>query len=198
MRISAQIVSSSARALGWSFFLPFYRPTKSLCAFLSSCSDIYDMSYSIRTLLLLITELSITFSRWPLHPVTPVFSIAYRSRQRKPLRIMERTVRSWVSRARVFSPIENVLRRNMNMLMSLENKVGKIRPKFTINHQRFCCAIEKNIWNVRPRTIVANLKITFLFYRSCVGSLMRSNRARRFQRWSLAPAVNSAPSGPTW
>ena len=29
--------------------------------------------------------------------------------------------------------------------MSLGNKVGKIRekPKFTINHQRFCCAIEK-------------------------------------------------------
>ena len=32
-----------------------------------------------------------------------------------------------VSRARVFSPIENVLRRNVNMLMSFENKVGKIR-----------------------------------------------------------------------
>ena len=32
------------------------------------------------------------------------------------------------------------------MLMSLENNVRKIReiiPKFTINHQRFCCAIEK-------------------------------------------------------
>ena len=29
-------------------------------------------------------------------------------------------------------------------------------PKFTINHQRFCCAIEKNILNIRPRTIIAN------------------------------------------
>ena len=33
-----------------SFFLLFYRPTHSLCACLSACSDIYDISHSIRTL----------------------------------------------------------------------------------------------------------------------------------------------------
>ena len=38
-----------------------------------------------------------------------------------------RTVRSWLSRAQVFTPIENVSRRIMSMLMSLENKVGRIR-----------------------------------------------------------------------
>ena len=48
------------------------------------------------------------------------------------------------------------------MLMSLENKVGKIRQIYLnspLYRQRFCCAIEKNIyiWNIRPRTIVANL-----------------------------------------
>ena len=55
MRHSVQIdkpLSSRARALWRSFFLPFYRPTHSLCACLSACSDIYDMSHSIRTLLL--------------------------------------------------------------------------------------------------------------------------------------------------
>ena len=55
MRNSVQIdtpLSSRARALWRSFFLPFYRPTHSLCACLSACSDIYDMSHSIRTLLL--------------------------------------------------------------------------------------------------------------------------------------------------
>ena len=53
-RHSVQIdtpLSSRARALWRSFFLPFYRPTHSLCACLSACSDIYDMSHSIRTLL---------------------------------------------------------------------------------------------------------------------------------------------------
>ena len=34
------------------------------------------------------------------------------------------------SRASVFTPIENVWRRLMNMLMSWENKVGKIRKKY--------------------------------------------------------------------
>ena len=47
------------------------------------------------------------------------------------------------------------------MLMSLENKVGKIREiiitKFTINHERFSRAIEKNISNIRPRTIFRNV-----------------------------------------
>ena len=38
-----------------------------------------------------------------------------------------RTVRSWASYARVFAPVENVWRSLMNMLMSLENKEGKIR-----------------------------------------------------------------------
>ena len=55
MRHSVQIdtpLSSRSRALWRSFFLPFYRPTHSLCACLSACSDIYDMSHSIRTLLL--------------------------------------------------------------------------------------------------------------------------------------------------
>ena len=55
MRNSVQIdtpLSSRARALWRSFFLPFYRPTHSFCACLSACSGIYDMSHSIRTLLL--------------------------------------------------------------------------------------------------------------------------------------------------
>ena len=43
-------LSSCARALWRSFFLPFYRPTHCFCACLSACSDIYDMSHSIRTL----------------------------------------------------------------------------------------------------------------------------------------------------
>ena len=38
MRNSAQIDTP--------FFLPFYRPTPSLCAYLSACSDIYDNSHS--------------------------------------------------------------------------------------------------------------------------------------------------------
>ena len=46
-----------------------------------------------------------------------------------------RTVRSWVSRARVFAPIENVWRSLMNMLTSLENKVGKIRD-ISLNHYK--------------------------------------------------------------
>ena len=55
MRLSVPIdtpLSSRARALWRSFFLPFYRPTHCFCACLSACSDIYDMSHSIRTLLL--------------------------------------------------------------------------------------------------------------------------------------------------
>ena len=47
------------------------------------------------------------------------------------------------------------------MLLNFENMVGKIReiiPKFTINHKRFCCAIEKiSETYTRPRTIVASL-----------------------------------------
>ena len=53
MRNSAQIdtpLSSRAYALWRSFFLPFYRPTHSLCACLSAC--FYDMSHSFRTFLL--------------------------------------------------------------------------------------------------------------------------------------------------
>ena len=46
------------------------------------------------------------------------------------------------SRASVFTPIENVWRRIMNMLMSWENKVGKI-PKFSVNHERFSRTIDK-------------------------------------------------------
>ena len=57
-------ISSRARALWRSFFLPFYRPTHSLCACLSACSDIYDMSHSIRTLLLFFRVLK---SRWKQH-----------------------------------------------------------------------------------------------------------------------------------
>ena len=48
MRHSVQIdtpLSPRARSLWRSFFLPFYRPTHSLCACLSACSDIYDMSH---------------------------------------------------------------------------------------------------------------------------------------------------------
>ena len=42
-------LSSRARLIWRSFFLPFYRPTHSLCACLSS---FYDMSHSIQTFLL--------------------------------------------------------------------------------------------------------------------------------------------------
>ena len=48
------------------------------------------------------------------------------------------------SRESVFTPIESVWRRLMNMLMSWENKVEKIRePKFSINHGRFSRTIER-------------------------------------------------------
>ena len=47
-------LTSRARALWRSFFLPFYRPTQSLCACLSSRRHIYDMSHSIQTFLLFI------------------------------------------------------------------------------------------------------------------------------------------------
>ena len=46
------------------------------------------------------------------------------------LHIMEVNRSPLGSRASVFTPIENVWRRLMNMLMSWENKVGKIREKY--------------------------------------------------------------------
>ena len=56
---------------------------------------------------------------------------AYQRRQRKQLRISEAN-RSLLgeSRTQVLAPIENVWRRLMNMLISLENKVGKIRERY--------------------------------------------------------------------
>ena len=59
MRNSSQIdtpLSSRARALWRSFFLLFYRHTHSLCACLSACSDIYDMSHSIRAFFLTVLK----------------------------------------------------------------------------------------------------------------------------------------------
>ena len=67
MRHSVRIntpLSSRARALWRSFFLPFYRPTHSLCACLSACWDIYDMSHSIRTFLLFLEYWK---GRWKQH-----------------------------------------------------------------------------------------------------------------------------------
>ena len=59
-----------------------------------------------------------------------------------------RIVRSWVSHALVFAPIDNVWRRLMNMLMSLENiQDTKILAVYTIE-------------KIRPRTIFGNLKPT--------------------------------------
>ena len=49
--------------------------------------------------------------------------------ERTQLRIMEANRSLLGSHASVFTPIENVWRRLMNMLMSWENKVGKIREK---------------------------------------------------------------------
>ena len=46
------------------------------------------------------------------------------------VRIMEAKRSLPGSRASVFTPIENVWRRLMNMLMSWENKVGKIRENY--------------------------------------------------------------------
>ena len=51
-------------------------------------------------------------------------------RRRTPLRIMEANRSLLGSRASIFTPLENVWRRLMNMLMSWENKVGKIREKY--------------------------------------------------------------------
>ena len=54
------ILSKSTHPLLWrSFFLPFYRPTQSLCACLSSRRHIYDMSHSIQTFLLFILFLRV-------------------------------------------------------------------------------------------------------------------------------------------
>ena len=49
-----------------------------------------------------------------------------------PLRIMEANCSFLGSHASIFTPLENVWKRLMNMLMSLENKVGKIREKYQI------------------------------------------------------------------
>ena len=66
--------------------------------------------------------------------VPPIFlngACAYRrARRRTPLRIMEANRSLLGSRASIFTPLENVSRRLMNMLMSWENKVGKIREKY--------------------------------------------------------------------
>ena len=51
-------------------------------------------------------------------------------RRRTPLRIMEANRSLLGSRASIFTPIENVWRRLMNMLMNWENTVGKIREKY--------------------------------------------------------------------
>ena len=73
---------------------------------------------------------------------TPVLTGGSR---KTPLR--RQTVRSWRSRASIFTPIENVWRRIINMLMSWEQggKNPRKIPKFSINHERYSRTIEKNL-----------------------------------------------------
>ena len=67
-------------------------------------------------------------------------------RRRMPLRIMEANRSLLGSRTSIFTPLENVWKRLMNMLMSWEKQGGKNPrkiPKFSINHERSSRTIEK-------------------------------------------------------
>ena len=69
----------------------------------------------------------------------------YRRQKESNCAYRRRTVRSWVSRARVFAPIENVWRSLMNMLMvgKQGRKNPRYTPKFTINREPFSRAMKK-------------------------------------------------------
>ena len=82
---------------------------------------------------------------------------AYRSRQRKPLRIME-TDRG-ESRTSFLSHRECMEEEHeyANNFRKQGGKNPRNIPKLTINHEDFRCAIEKKI--IRPRIILRNLNI---------------------------------------